>query len=202
MPNSDSGVPYPSDLFAPDGAAQMMALAYFLDNHTVLHATDEADRDALWGDFPAPVVVVSKSRPAAWLKVADAGTSTDWRVIYEDTGWVTDGTPFAAATGFEAGETLFRRKNGIVHAAFSLNRTGADIASNSSGNIANVQVGSLTTPFRPKGYAGLQVTSVGQYVGVFAFESGSVSLGHMLPSVSWDNGTLIRCSGMWIAGDA
>lgn len=112
MPTSDSGIPYPAGPYAPDGAAQLMAMAEFLDLHTVLHATDEANRDALWGDFPAPVLVLSKARPAIWLKVADDGLATDWRTIWSDSGQVTTG--FTVGTNFTLVSAWVRKTGGAV----------------------------------------------------------------------------------------
>ena len=54
----------------------------------------------------------------------------------------------------------------------------------------------------PVNYAGFDVTSTGPYVGIFAYNSGTLSIGHMLPSVTWSSGSSIRFHGAWMAGDA
>lgn len=198
MPQSDSGIPYPSASAAPNGAAALMEMAEFLDVHTVLHATDEADRDARWGDVPAPVLVASKARPAVWLKVSNNGTSLDWRTVFEDTGVLVDGTQITPASGWDIGDPYFRRKNNVVSVSFTLTRTGPDISSNANGNITNVLIGNIINGWRPILAQPLIPTTAGQYLGCFAFRDGTVFIGHMLPGVTLSSGATFRLGGQWM----
>lgn len=65
---------------------------------------------------------------------------TNWRVLFEDTGQLNMTQP----TGWGSSANFIRRRSGIVTAALSVTRTGANVASNSV-----VQVATIPDGFRP-----------------------------------------------------
>ena len=202
MPNSASGIPYPAGSTAPAGAAQMQALAEFLDGRTVLPATDETNRDELYGDYPAPVVVASKARPAVWLKVADTGTSADWRTVYQDSGWVTTG--FTASTAnFTITSAAVRRIGSVVHFRGEFNAAQEfacfEAISDQAGNIA----GDPLIVIMPSGYAPTDpVTKYAQSsfgsFGTRVYTDGSIRLTDGPPRAHLLAGTSLKIDASWV----
>lgn len=68
-----------------------------------------------------------------------------WRLVWEDTGWVTSGLTIATGTGFSLSGYELRRRAGVVSGVVTLTRTGTTVTPDSSGNFADI-VGALTMP--------------------------------------------------------
>ena len=204
MPQSDSGIPYPSGSAAPAGAADMMAMAGFLDVHTVLHATDEADRDAKWGDFPAPVLVASKDRPAVWLKVGNAGTSADWRTVWSDTGWVTTGfSPTTAnfsttsAKVRAVGDTVFFRGEFVAAQDYNCYSDATTQAGNIPGD---PQITTLPGAYLPtEQLVAYAQSSFGSF-GVRLYTDGKLRLTDGPTGATLTTGTILFVCTSWVRG--
>lgn len=201
MPTSDTGIPYPAGSAAPAAAADIMLLAQYLDEHTVLYASDEADRDALWGTLPAPVVVVSKARPAIWLKVSDTNTSADWRTVWSDPGQQSSG--FAAGTNFSI-VSSWARKVGIFVDCYLIVTANADFGpTNSSGVHAGNLAGDPVMVTIPTAYAPPVVTPVllsssfGSWGGRVQ-PSGNVMIYDGPPGATLSDGDFVTMRASWL----
>lgn len=102
---------YPTGAEANNVPSDLAALAGGVDTHVVLYATDEADRDARFGDVAAGTIVSSTISDTIW-KCTGPGV---WIVVGgDDTGW----QPVALRSG-AAWRTTFegvaRAVGGIVY---------------------------------------------------------------------------------------
>jgi hypothetical protein len=141
-----TGLPYPSNIEAPAGAASLMALVTALAGASgkatpVLRAVDAADRDARLGGTATPAGVIVAAGQKVWLKVDTTGTAaTDWVTLFDgtdDTGWIDPTTAgFSAASGFSTLTGKVRRHNGFVAVSLGLVTTNAI----GSGNITNTTI--------------------------------------------------------------
>lgn len=201
MPTSDSGIPYPSGAAAPAAAADMMAMALFLDDHTVLTATDEADRDARWGTMPAPVIVASKARPAIWLKVADTGTASDWRTVWSDPGQVTTG--FVAGASFSIVSAWVRRVGALVDFYCSATAS-ADLGPTSDGNIhagnlaGDPVVLSIPAAYAPPVTTPVLISSSFGSWGGRVLPGGEVRIYDGPPGATLSDGDFVTVRGNWL----
>lgn len=201
MPTTDTGIPYPSGAAAPAAAADMMAMAEFLDGHTVLTATDEADRDARWGALPAPVLVASKVRPAVWLKISDTGTSADWRTIWSAPAQVTTG--FTAGTNFSIVTAYVQRIGAVVDFYASLT-AGADFGPTSgsgihAGNLAGDPVMlTIPTAYTPPVVTPVLVSSSFGSWGGRVLAGGEVRLYDGPPGATLSDGDFLTIRASWL----
>jgi hypothetical protein len=141
-----TGLPYPSNIEAPAGAASLMALVTALAGASgkatpVLRAVDAADRDARLGGTATPAGVIVAAGQKVWLKVDTTGTAaTDWVTLFDgtdDTGWVDATTAgFSAASGFQTLTGKVRRRLGFVQVFLSIVTNNAI----SAGNVANTTI--------------------------------------------------------------
>ncbi|MFF9568509.1 hypothetical protein [Streptomyces sp. NPDC014685] len=91
--------PVPSGGDAPDGPAQLAAIATTIDPHLVQHCADVADRDALYSTAPARTVAVA-ANGQTWIKTSD--TANTWVSLWEPApAW----KPLSLASGMAPGST-------------------------------------------------------------------------------------------------
>lgn len=147
MPNTPlTGIPYPVGSDAPTAAADMMEAFVHLDSRTVLPALDQADRDAKYSSAPASSLVVSGPSKRIWLKTGP--NPGDWHDIYFDTGWVENG--FTITSGWQVRNKLRARQvTDTIEIRADMVRTGADIQSDETGDIADEQIVAVPPQFRP-----------------------------------------------------
>lgn len=200
MPSTAHGAPYPSGLMAPDGPAQLMALATWIDEHVTLIANDASDRDSRFGDIKAGQIVATNSTPFyVWLKV---GSGNTWATLYNDTGWVTSG--FAAPNPDFAVDatTMIRNRNGLVDFRYKLTYSGSsDLSGGSDGNISDTTLLRVPVGWEPSGRA---VYGAGRAT----YTSGAVQMGVGGAMVLTDihagatitNGNYVSGSLLWLAG--
>jgi hypothetical protein len=74
----------------------------------VFRATDEANRNTKFGGTLTPVgtIVASTTLSKVWLKIGTAGTSADWKVIYNTADEVVKG--FSGATASWSGSESYK----------------------------------------------------------------------------------------------
>lgn len=89
----------------------------------------------------------------------------------------------------------------VVSAYLSLKRIGGAIPGNPSGNIPNVEIGSMTTNFRPNptlANGTLSTASVGIMVSAFVQAEGPLFLSALPPNIGLSTGEALSIQGTWI----
>jgi hypothetical protein len=71
-----------------------------------------------------------------------------------DTGWLSTGVGFTAATGWSLGGYQVRRRNGMVGVQITVTRTGASLAAGNIGNVAVVNLPAGWIPDESNGQLG------------------------------------------------
>lgn len=194
--NPITGAPYLGANDAPDLAGISKQVAdWTAAGNTLLHAVDEADRDAKFSDVPAPALCVSKESRALWAKVGDAGTSSDWLTVWED---VPDTSGFAVAAGWDLGAENWTRAGKVASCYLRLARTGAAIAANSSGDVGNASLGTAPDGFVPLVPAALSTGASGFMVAATLWSNGEASLNALPPDVTLNTGQSITVAGTFI----
>lgn len=115
-----------------------------------------------------------------------------WRLVWEDTGWVTSGLTIATGTGFSLSGYELRRRAGVVSGVVTVTRTGTTVTPDSSGNFGDL-TGVVTMPVGWR-YTGTSQDSflVAQQSGVASFfarlrrsgvgADGQIDITHGIPS--------------------
>lgn len=149
--NPTTGAPYLDGEDAPDLAGITKQIAdWTAGGRVVLHAVDEAERDALYSSVPSPALCVSAARPALWIKTGDTGTSADWQTVWSDTGWVATGV--VAGGSFTLVDSRLRRIGDLVQAYVTLT-CNVDLGpTNASGIHAGNLAGDPTVFTLPAGW--------------------------------------------------
>lgn len=196
MPTTAHGAPYPSTLDAPDGAAQVMALATWADQHGVFYATSSADRDARYGDLPVGALVSSGVTGDLWQKT---GTASTWIALYSDTGWITTG--FTAQPNWVASTVRGRQSGSTVEIRGEFTRTGPDLVATSTGSLIDELIVTAPPLLSP---SVLAVTGVGRSSNtsgtVQITTDGSINLLDLHSNSAIGNGTTLRLSLTFLAG--
>lgn len=121
-------------------------------------------------------------------------------IVTADSGTISSGVVTAAA-GFTIDTQLIRKASGWVDIQLDITRTGADIASSSTGNIVNVGIGTVAAGYRPMGSVGLVVSRGGQAAGCYIQSNGTLGLNFLPPNVAWGTGDLISFSATYFAAN-
>jgi hypothetical protein len=140
--------------------------------------TSEADLDTTYGAAPTGALVADTDGSGAWIK-----TASGWAAILEDTGNVTSIANVTESSGWDILSFQGRRKNGLVQLRMSIRTTVSRTTSVDSGNIGNVQIGTVVTAeFRPFMESALRLLGGGEDSGFYIIPGG----GFFLTSLAGD----------------
>jgi hypothetical protein len=144
-----NGIPVPTDSDADNVPASLDAIADVLDSRLVGRATDEADRNAVYGSAPAGTLVVSSTSPRMlWVKTGAGSTSWAALASYQT---ATSGI-FTAASGWSLTSAFGARSGPLAWVSMRLTYTGASaIATTASGNLPDTTVGTFSGGWTPSG---------------------------------------------------
>lgn len=183
---------------APDIPADMQQLVSTLTDHTILWATDNADRDAKYGsDKPGIVVVTTKAPWYVWLK---AGTTATWMTLFKDTGWVTTG--FSIPSGWSGGTWMKARNHcGKIEVRCELVRTGADITALANGNVTDQTILTVPAQFTPTSdLVPGRMRAMNTSGNVDLRPNGDMILSDMNPTSTITNGDFARTHHIFLEG--
>lgn len=154
-----------------------------------------------------------------WQRYTPYGESGDhfWgRQYYGATGWtpwiryrgeketyVTGSGLVTMGTGWTFGSCEILRVGRVISLIFNCTRSGAAIASNSTGNITNVSMAVIADPqYRPKiGYAPAVTGWGGNMWSGYIGNNGTIALGGLDPNVAVNTNDVIYCTSTYICPD-
>ena len=105
--------------------------------------SSQAERDSNYAGYPAGGIVVCPPAKTIWMSLGRISGVQSWQIVYEDTGWVTDGFTFSDNFGAAGTETRVRRITDYVclRAGVTYNGdndiVGGSVTSSNPGNIVD-----------------------------------------------------------------
>lgn len=177
---------------AANSGLEIVSAGLRLDPYTV---TDEANLDSTYGSLPAGAIVADDDGSNVWVK-----STSGWSALLEDTGTITTiSGNIVEASGWDIDSFKVRRRNGIVQLWVLATRT-ALLDSNSTGNIGNVAIGTITpAKFRPVFTSAAGAGAEwGPMVGAWVNVAGVLAVGAISPGVDVAAGTQISFHSTYI----
>ena len=119
-----------------------------------------------------------------------------------DSNWVTLTGSVTPASGWSCGLFQARKKGQTCECIFTFTRTGAAIASNSTGNITNTAMGTLTnSTYVPNGNSVGITNGWGGYLwNGYMDSSGIIAVGAVLPNVSISTNDVLYGTAFYFVG--
>lgn len=180
--------PIPTGPEAPDAPAQFLRLIEALDEHTILWATNAAERDSLYAGVKPGTIVASTTAPwAVWHK-----TNTGWNSVFEDTGW----KPISDVWGadFDDVGSKYRIKNSLTQVKIRLQYVGSSVTAPAGGNIDDITLGILPDQAKPIGEQEPSVFVASTCGWITAYVNGDVKITHMISGGTLSTGTVLYSS--------
>jgi hypothetical protein len=170
MPDTNhfTGLPVPLDGEASNGPEDFAAFRDALAGHTVVFATTEANRDALYADAPVGTICSSTTTKTVWRKAAMPNT---WDTIFHDSGWVS----LAGASwgdSWSDNGSVYRILNERVTIDLRAVYNGDPVGSGDgtgSGNMANQVILTLPSEIQPGGEGPAHIPFLIDYAGMAGF---------------------------------
>lgn len=127
------------------------------------------------------------------------GTGLYMNAVPTDSGYVSSSV-VTPASGWSVVEGKVRRWGPVCFLQLVIQRTGSAISSNGSGNIVNLSIATVTSPYRPQTgmHAAFATTYGGIIWGGALSPSGSVLLNALPPNVPVDTGDVLYGSACFL----
>lgn len=201
MPDTNhfTGLPVPLDGEASNGPEDFAAFRAALAGHTVLYATTESNRNALYADAPVGTLCSSTTSRTVWIKTALPNT---WDVLYYDSGWVSlSGASWHTENGWTDNGSAYRVVNGLVQLDLRITYNGDDVTPAATGQVDNIAIINLPSTIQPK-RSGAHVILPFEYGSAYgtcvAYQStGNLSLATLQPSTTMPSGVAVQVSGTY-----
>jgi hypothetical protein len=164
----------------------VLARVTVVANDTAINTGDITDLRKFTAAPGGKVLVLNQ----AW----NANTST-WGGTTSSSGT----TGITAGTGFSVSSQSWMMKNGMCTFTVTLTRTGADITTPASGNIADTIVATLPSGMRPAHVTPAVGGSAGTREGSYSVgTNGDITLVRFVPSQTLGNGDTISVAGVFV----
>lgn len=150
--------------------------------------------------YPAPAAVPDVPY---WLQQLAEAVDTLVAARTKDTGNISSAAGVLTVTSdWTLGPMTVRKVGLVVDLYLTLTYKGVTIASSSSGNIANIGVGTLAAPYRPHtgSIGALTTCSTGYLSAVYCpADTGLMALSAIAPGQSLTSGDSLNLQGSWLA---
>lgn len=219
MSNKDQGLYYARLLDQFLAQPAMQALAESESNLGIIPVLDEPQRNALPGALWPAGVANADSRaltvhrvdavPGSQLETTrdgdPASTYTEPRPgfypvgsAFVQTATASGSSAITIATGWSLNLARARRWGDFVELFFQTTRTGATIASSTTGDISNVTVGTVLSGWRPSPAAGMHSAGTGRIAAFGVASDGTISLSSLGGGADVPNGAVLTAHGTWM----
>ena len=143
-------LPYPLPGDPADGPAQIKALAEAVEGRVVMRFPSIAARDAalLSGTLVDGMMCHVASESAVYVRAGG-----QWRLLWQDTGWVTSGLAVTGNASFTVTAYSVRRSGNHIKGRITVTFTGSPLSSDANGDFANVTLPTIPTAWAPTGYS-------------------------------------------------
>ena len=144
-------LPYPPAVGAtPDVPRDVKALAEAVENRVVMRFASIAERDAKLpaGSLLDGMMCHIASEDAVYLR-----SGGQWRLWWQDTGWVTSGLAVTGNANFTVTAYSMRRSGNHVKGRIAVTFTGGSLSSDAAGDFANVALPTIPADWAPTGFS-------------------------------------------------
>lgn len=167
--------------------------------------SSQAERDSNYAGYPAGGLVICPPTKTIWMSLGRISGVQSWQIVYEDTGWVTDGFTFSDNFGAAGTETRVRRitdyvclRVGVTYNGDS-DIVGGSVTSSNPGNIVDTPVlTAMPDDFKPSRVQNAFFRSTFASGSAFLNTAGLAYLADMHPSSKIQTGQGVTMQFTWM----